>query len=70
MTMQLVLPSGVTLRRRDAPADPADLPPHVRWRPAREDPNGPTTRSPSETQLEGPKAELQPFGTKLEAAWY
>ena len=29
MTMQLVLPSGVTLRRRDAPADPADLPPHV-----------------------------------------
>jgi hypothetical protein len=27
--MQLVLPSGVTLRRRDTPADAADLPPHV-----------------------------------------
>jgi hypothetical protein len=27
--MQLVLPSGVTLQRRDAPADAADLPPHV-----------------------------------------
>jgi hypothetical protein len=27
--MQLVLPSGVTLQRRDAPADPRDLPPHV-----------------------------------------
>ncbi len=27
--MQLVLPSGVTLQRRDTPADPADLPPHV-----------------------------------------
>jgi hypothetical protein len=29
MTMQLVLPSGVTLQRRETPADPADLPPHV-----------------------------------------
>ncbi|MFI7541733.1 SUKH-3 domain-containing protein [Actinoplanes sp. NPDC049599] len=29
MTMRHVLPSGVTLERRDAPAGPADLPPHV-----------------------------------------
>ena len=29
MTMQLVLPSGLTLQRRETPADPADLPPHV-----------------------------------------
>ena len=29
MTLQLVLPSGVTLHRRDTPADAADLPPHV-----------------------------------------
>jgi hypothetical protein len=29
MTKQLVLPSGVTLQRRETPADPADLPPHV-----------------------------------------
>jgi len=29
MTMRLVLPSGVTLQRRETPADPADLPPHV-----------------------------------------
>ena len=29
MTMQLVLPSGVTLQRRETPAEPADLPPHV-----------------------------------------
>ncbi|MEU8235697.1 SUKH-3 domain-containing protein [Actinoplanes sp. NPDC048967] len=29
MTMQLVLPSGVTLQRRDTPADAHDLPPHV-----------------------------------------
>ncbi|RSM49862.1 hypothetical protein DMB66_44225 [Actinoplanes sp. ATCC 53533] len=27
--MRLVLPSGVTLQRRETPADPADLPPHV-----------------------------------------
>lgn len=29
MTMRLVLPSGVTLRRRETPAEAADLPPHV-----------------------------------------
>ena len=29
MTMQLVLPSGVTLQRRETPADPADLPPYA-----------------------------------------
>ncbi len=29
MTMRLVLPSGVTLQRRETPAGPADLPPHV-----------------------------------------
>ena len=46
MTMQHVLPSGVTLQRRDAPADPADLPPHVlerialRWAQRAECPPG------------------------------
>jgi hypothetical protein len=43
MTLQQVLPSGVTLQRRTVPADPADLPPHVlerlalRWAEERAD---------------------------------
>jgi hypothetical protein len=43
MTLQQVLPSGVTLQRRAVPADPADLPPHVlerlalRWAAERAD---------------------------------